>query len=271
MGRNHRLIRYDGRGIGLSERTMEFSAETRLRDLEAVVDAAGIDRFALTATSEGCRTAIRYVVQNPERVSHLVLYGPAVPPPGDSEYREQGRGYLSLISTGWARPSHRRLFTDLFLGQSSSQQEIDYFQAMQAASASAEVAAAYFHSLGESESGFELASKISTPTLVLHYREDQMCPFSWGQALAAEIPNARFIPLEGDCHWLLMSHGRGEEYVAAIEEFIQTTSCPVPEVRRRNCREFLAAEFRNRTAVFAHDSAPNALVRLPIRAMRDTQ
>ena len=223
MGRNHRLIRYDGRGIGLSERTMEFSAETRLRDLEAVVDAAGIERFALTATSEGCRTAIRYVVQNPERVSHLVLYGAAVPPPGDSEYREQGRGYLSLISTGWARPSHRRLFTDLFLGESSSQEEIDYFQAMQAGSASAEVAAEYFRSLGEPGSGFELANKISTPTLVLHFREDQMCPFSWGQALAAEIPNARFMPLEGDCHWLLMSNGRSETYVAAIEEFIQTT------------------------------------------------
>ena len=223
MSRNHQLIRYDGRGIGLSEKTTKFSAETRLRDLEAVIDAAGVDRFALTATSEGCRTAIRYASQNPERVSHLVLYGAAVPPRGDSEYRKEGRAYVSLISTGWARPSHQRLFTDLFLGQGSSQQEIDYFQAMQAASASAEVAAAYFRSLGESESGFELASKISTPTLVLHYREDQMCPFSWGQALAAEIPNARFMPLEGDCHWLLMSHGRGEEYVAAIEEFIQTS------------------------------------------------
>lgn len=223
MGRNHQLIRYDGRGIGLSEETTEFSAETRLRDLEAVVNASGVDRFALTATSEGCRTAIRYVTQNPERVSHLVLYGAAVPPPGDVEHLKQGRAYLSLISTGWARPSHRRLFTDLFLGQSSSQEEVDYFQSMQAGSASAEVAAAYYHSLGERESGFELASKISTPTLVLHSREDQMCPFIWGQALAAEIPNARFMPLEGDCHWLLMTNVRAEEYFTAIDEFIQTT------------------------------------------------
>ena len=91
MGLNHQLTRYDGRGIGLSEQTMEFSAETRLRDLEAVVDAAGVDRFALTATSEGTRTAIRYVVQNPGRVSHLVLYGAALPPPSDTEYMKQGR------------------------------------------------------------------------------------------------------------------------------------------------------------------------------------
>jgi pimeloyl-ACP methyl ester carboxylesterase len=222
LGEKHQVIRYDGRGIGLSEKTMEFSLETRLRDLEAVIDASGVERFAITATSEGCRTAIRYVVEHPERVSHLVLHGPAVWPPGDTEHREQGRTYLPLIATGWTRPSHRRLFTELFLGGSRSDEEIDYFQRMQVGSASAEVAAEYFRSLGEPKNGFELASLIQVPTLVMHPREDQMCPFAWGQALAAEIPGARFLPLEGDCHWLFMNNDHSSEFMTAIEEFVRT-------------------------------------------------
>lgn len=57
LSRDHQLIRYDGRGMGLSEATTEFSSETRLKDLEAVVDAVELNQFALTATSEGSRTA----------------------------------------------------------------------------------------------------------------------------------------------------------------------------------------------------------------------
>jgi pimeloyl-ACP methyl ester carboxylesterase len=220
LGQNHQVVRYDGRGMGLSETAMEFSLDTRMRDMEAVVKAANVDRFAIIATSEGCRTAIRYAVTHPERVSHLVLHGAAIPPPGDTVYAEQGRTYYSLISEGWARASHRRLFTEMFIGQNRSKEEIEYFQAMQAASASAEVASRYFASLGEQLNGFEVASQINVPTLVLHPREDQMCPFSWGQALAAEIPNARFIPLDGDCHWLFMSNDHSSEYIAAVEDFV---------------------------------------------------
>jgi pimeloyl-ACP methyl ester carboxylesterase len=222
LGQRHQVIRYDGRGVGLSERTMEFSSDTRLQDLEAVIEAVDVDRFAIAATSEGCRTAIRYAVTHPQRVSHLVLHGAAIPPPDDTSFAEQGRTYLSLIASGWARASHRRLFTELFLGQNRSPDEIDYFQTMQAASATAEVAAQYFASLGESQNGFELAGQLTVPTLVLHAREDQMCPFSWGQALAAEIPNARFMPIDGDCHWLFMSNDYSTEYIAAIEDFIRT-------------------------------------------------
>ena len=80
------LIRYDGRGMGLSDRdVIEFTAETRLEDLEAVVDASGIEKFALLGMSEGGSTAIKYAAKHPERVSHLVLWGTflATPSPDD--------------------------------------------------------------------------------------------------------------------------------------------------------------------------------------------
>jgi pimeloyl-ACP methyl ester carboxylesterase len=74
---NRTLIRYDTRGNGLSDREVEnVSFEAFVHDLEAVVDAAGVERFALLGISQGCAVSIGYAVRHPERVTHLVLcYG----------------------------------------------------------------------------------------------------------------------------------------------------------------------------------------------------
>jgi pimeloyl-ACP methyl ester carboxylesterase len=76
LARNRRLIRYDERGCGLSDwDVQDFSLEAWVRDLETVVDAAGLDRFSLLAISQGGPIAIEYTVRHPERVKRLVLYG----------------------------------------------------------------------------------------------------------------------------------------------------------------------------------------------------
>ena len=76
LSRDHQLIRYDARGNGLSDREVEdVSLETFVSDLEAVVEAAGIERFALFGISQGCAISIAYAVRHPERVTRLVLYG----------------------------------------------------------------------------------------------------------------------------------------------------------------------------------------------------
>ena len=76
LARRFRLVRYDERGCGLSDWDVpEFSFEAWVRDLEAVVDAVGLERFPLLGISQGGPVAIAYAVRNPERVSHLVLLG----------------------------------------------------------------------------------------------------------------------------------------------------------------------------------------------------
>ena len=76
LSRAHRLVRYDGRGCGLSDRTeSELSLEAWVADLEAVADAAGLDRFALFGCSQGCAVSIAYAARHPERVSSLVILG----------------------------------------------------------------------------------------------------------------------------------------------------------------------------------------------------
>jgi pimeloyl-ACP methyl ester carboxylesterase len=223
LSRNHQLIRYDGRGIGLSEPTTEFSAENRLKDIEAVVDAAGLNQFALMGSSEGSRTALRYVAKHPDRVTHLILYGSSIKnaEKTDHDQVKLEKLYLSMVEIGWGKESHRKMFADLFLGLSASPEEIEYFLEMQRCSASQEVATAYTRSLAERELGFEIAGQIRLPTLILHPKDDQIVPFQNSLDLAAEIPGARLIPLDGDCHWLLLKSARSEEYINAIEAFLR--------------------------------------------------
>jgi len=76
LSRNNTFVRYDARGHGLSDREIpDVCFEDYVSDLETVVDAAGLDRFALHGLSQGCAVSIAYAVRHPERVSHLILLG----------------------------------------------------------------------------------------------------------------------------------------------------------------------------------------------------
>ena len=76
LASEHTFVRYDARGNGLSDWEVdEISFETFVRDLEAVVDAVGLKRFALLGISQGCAVSVAYAVRHPERVTHLILYG----------------------------------------------------------------------------------------------------------------------------------------------------------------------------------------------------
>jgi DNA-binding SARP family transcriptional activator len=78
LSREFRLVRYDQRGNGLSDWSVDaFSLEAFVGDLETVVGSLGLGRFPLLGVSQGSRVAVAYAVKHPERVSHLVLYGGA--------------------------------------------------------------------------------------------------------------------------------------------------------------------------------------------------
>jgi pimeloyl-ACP methyl ester carboxylesterase len=113
---DHQLVRYDERGNGLSDWEVDdISFEAFVRDLETVVDAVGLERFALLGISQGCSVSIAYAVRHPERVSQLVLYGGyargwAMRGPKD---KEQGNAVVELIRQSWGQdnPAFRQMFT----------------------------------------------------------------------------------------------------------------------------------------------------------------
>jgi pimeloyl-ACP methyl ester carboxylesterase len=222
LARRHLLVRYDGRGMGLSKAAVEsFSLEDRVRDLEAVVDAAGLERFALMGMSEGGQTAIAYTARHPERVSHLVLYGTYSDASNFKAEREKWKALMQLVKTGWGNetPVFRQIFTHLFLGADADAAQIAYFNEIQRASASAETAFAFMRFNGRVDV-IEAARQIQCPTLVLHRRGDLLVPFESGRKVASLIRGARFIPMDGDNHWLLLRDPGAEEYADAIERFL---------------------------------------------------
>lgn len=107
LSRDHRLIRYDERGNGLSDWDVgELSLEAFVADLEAVVDAAAVDRFVILGISQGCAVSVAYAVRHPERVSHLILYGGYArgwKGRGTPEDRERRRAMQTLAAQGWGR------------------------------------------------------------------------------------------------------------------------------------------------------------------------
>ena len=222
LGEGRRLIRYDGRGMGLSDPCRTFSPELRLRDLEAVIDASGERRVDLVGLSEGCGTAVNFAVRHPERVRRLVLYGPPGflfldRSPAQTNLR---RVVHELVRASWGGgPSvFGRMLAELFVGLYASPETCELFDRMQRAAADRETALAYVENIMSDVR--DAARKISVPTLILHRRDDAVCPFESGKVAASLISGARFVPLAGDNHWPLAHDPSAPAMIRSIREFL---------------------------------------------------
>ena len=230
LAASHTVVRYDGRGIGLSDRWPgAFTEETRELDLEAVLDAVGCGPAALLGISEGGWTAASFAVRHPERVSHLIVYGgyargAAARPGYDAE---EDRALLTLMRKGWGRetPAFRQVFTSQFYREDTDPELLAHFNEMQRASADPETAARYVASCHSRRDGTAIFSKLTTPTLVVHRRDDRSVGFEEGRYLASVVPGAQFVPLAGSAHYFPAARSTESgtiELTDAIVSFLRT-------------------------------------------------
>jgi pimeloyl-ACP methyl ester carboxylesterase len=226
LARNHTLVRYDERGCGLSDRDVdEFTLDAWVMDLEAVVDALGLEQFPLLGISQGAAIAVEYAVRHPEKVSRLVLYGGYIRGRMHRnltpEQLEELEVMIQLIKIGWGRehPAFRQVFSTLFLPEGTPEQ-LHAFNELQRISTSPEIAARIV-------SGFQVidvreqARRITQPTLVLHARDDLRIPFEEGRLIAATIPNARLITLESKNHILLEDETAWRRFLDEVTVFLK--------------------------------------------------
>src|SRR3984893_8371772 len=206
FAKDHAFVTYDERGNGLSDwDNPTFSVDAFVRDLEAVVDALGFDRFALIGSSKGGATAMAYAARHPERVSHLVLCGAIAQGWrvwGNDAEIERREAIITLTRQGWAQdnPAFRQIRTSLLLPDATLE-EMESFNHLQRISAPAENAARLQQSSGD-VNVLDLLPGIVAPTLVLHCRDDAAMPFAQGQLIASRIPRATLVPLESRNHVL---------------------------------------------------------------------
>jgi DNA-binding winged helix-turn-helix (wHTH) protein/pimeloyl-ACP methyl ester carboxylesterase len=224
------LVRYDERGIGLSDRDVpEFSFEAFVQDLETVVDTYGLHRFALLGISQGAPVSIAYAVRHPERVSRLVLCGGFAKgwrKRGNATDVARAEASVTLIREGWGQdnPAARQMFTSLIVPD-ATHEEMRWFNELERISASAETAIRLLHVIGDIDVT-ELLPRVAVPTLVLHSRGDARVPFEHGLTLARSIPKARFVALESKNHLILSHEPAWQRFVDEVCGFLSADEKP---------------------------------------------
>lgn len=226
MSQRYKLVRYDARGCGLSDREAPLgSFATNQTDLEAVVDAAGLSNFVLFGASQGAAIAIEYAARHPDRVSHLIIYGGYLrgvlkrdPSP---KVVEEAQTMLKLVELGWGRENSafRQVFASQFIPDSTLEQ-LRAFDEIQRRTIEPEAATrllASFYDIDVSA----LAADVLCPTLVLHAREDARIPFEQGRHVASAIRGAEFVSLESRNHILLNHQPAWSHFFDEVDGFLR--------------------------------------------------
>jgi pimeloyl-ACP methyl ester carboxylesterase len=225
LSRGHRLVRYDERANGLSERDVyDISLDAFVRDLETVVDTVGLERFPLLGISQGCAISIAYAAKHPERVSRLVLYGGyAKGWMHDPANVPRGEAMATLIREGWnsETSAFRQVFTSRLIPDANAEQ-ICSFSRLQRSTTSPENACRLYKVFSQLDVRHLLAD-LAIPTLILHAREDGIVKFSEGQELASRIRGARFVPLESRNHLLLQNEPAWDAFKSEFGAFVGTS------------------------------------------------
>jgi pimeloyl-ACP methyl ester carboxylesterase len=222
MGR--RLVRYDCRGVGVSDHAAVIDADLFAADLETVADAAGLRAFDLYGFAQGAVAAVMFAARHPERVRRLVLqssYALGWLLRGSPREIDRRKALITLATSGWKQDNLalRRMFSEFYIPGGTEEQRRsfdDFFQAVMAERNMSEVQ----HVLGGADIR-SCAEQITAPTLVLHSRGDAIIPLSAGQEVAKLIPGSRFVTLDSANHLLLDGEPAWERMVEAVEAFLE--------------------------------------------------
>jgi pimeloyl-ACP methyl ester carboxylesterase/DNA-binding CsgD family transcriptional regulator len=193
LAREHTVIRFDKLGCGLSDRARtDFTMESELMVLEALIEHLGLKRFALFGSCESGQVAAAYAATHPDMLSSLIVYGSCVRG-RDLASDDVRQSVPALVRAHWGLGS--RVLADIWFPEASAELT-GMFARLQRAAATADMAA----SLLEMFYRFDVADllpAIRVPTLVAHRRGSRAVRFELGRELAALIPDAQLAALAG--------------------------------------------------------------------------
>jgi len=218
LGSFARLIRFDKRGTGLSDRTVGLpDFETRMDDVRAVMDAVGSERAALFGYSEGGPLAILFAATYPERVRALALYGTYAKRSGPvddypwCETAEERAGYAMAVEREWG------VAADLSRMAPSADESFTRWWMARARAAASPGSARDLVLMNSQADVRDVLSAVQAPTQVIHRVGDRDARIEEGRYIAAHVPGARFVELPGDTH---VPFWEPDDLVDEIEEFL---------------------------------------------------
>ncbi len=231
-----RLILFDRRGCGLSDRhgtTATPTLEERTDDVLAVLDAVGSQRASILGISEGGSLAALFAATHPERTARIILYGTLTHYDADARHPAGAgdgtlAGFVEAVSRGWGMRSDWAVRT-----WAPSMAGDEPFTQWLAKWARQSVSRGAILPLLSAFYAYDLADVFPTvrvPTLVLHRRDDGLVPVRHGRHVASQIPDARFVELEGVDH--LPFVGDADAVLAEVQDFLVGSRTPIPRRRR---------------------------------------
>src|SRR4051794_26057295 len=220
MGSFARIVHFDKRGTGASDRTVRVPGlDQRVDDARAVMDAAGVERAILYGVSEGGPMALLFAVTYPERVTALILYGtaPWITDPNETiEQREQGRWGIGGVFETWGTDECRllRFLAPTAFADPSYRAWNPRYERQSATPAAIRDLLELVDEIDVSD----LLGSIHVPTLVLHRRGDPVIPVERARAMAAAISGACFMEFDGIDHF--GNIGDQDGWLDAMEGFV---------------------------------------------------
>ncbi len=214
------LIRYDGRGTGLSERDVSsYSLDARILDLEGVVERLGLERFALWGFGDSGPVAIAYAARFPERVSHLVLWGTWAKP-SDPAWTE---AIDELVEKDWEMGTETLAHGALGWSAAADARRL---AALMRECVTPGVLLASLNAANEFDVT-DLLGQVRSPTLVLHRRQFPYPEMEVARGLASGIPGSQLVVLEGES--VMPFLGDMESVASTIDEFLGDSQPPETE------------------------------------------
>ncbi len=224
LSKHYRYVRYDERGNGLSDWEIEsFSFEAMVQDLETVIDTLGYERFALLGVSQGASVALEYARRYPERVGCLILYGGYAAGwqhSKDEAFKTTRNALLDLTRVTWGsdNPAGRQAYAALYIPDGTPEQHSEFMR-LQQITTTPENAYRILKTFAQIDVR-DILPEISVPTLVMHCRGDAPVPFEAGRTLAASIPDARLVMLEGNNHIIQKGDAGWPRFMSEIRHFM---------------------------------------------------
>ncbi len=224
VARTHRLIRFDWRGQGLSDRDVCVGSLADLvRDLQAVVDAQGLSRFVLWAIGDGAPTAIRFAALYPERVERLILSAGTAR--GASARKDEtwlaiAEAVYRFLEFDWDDPNDPVRYSKIAAWMPGATPEVVHFiSEVMRRSCAGSAAASAQRVAAEVDVSAELG-RIRCPTLVIHSKDNPVTPIDEFRSLAGGIPGARLVRLNSRNCWPLSREPAFDALAQVINEFI---------------------------------------------------
>jgi class 3 adenylate cyclase/pimeloyl-ACP methyl ester carboxylesterase len=226
LASEHRLIRYDVRGAGLSQRGVtDFSLAALQLDLDAVINRLGVDRVSLYAEANASMVALAYAAANPTRVDRMILWG-GVARASDFWASPRLKAVQSLFEQDWEL--YTETLAQVIFGFASGE-PAQWFAAYMRDCVNQEEAGAHV-AAGLSWDVTHLLPSISAPTLLLQPSDAPMAPMAWGRELASSIPGAQLKVLKTSVYW---SDEIEDWLIASIRDFLAV----IPQVSRGQTTE----------------------------------